>query len=67
MDTFIKPTGSTAGFGVTKDLDSATQLNTFIPDVIGTYKVAFSDGSSLIHLLSMQLNTLVLKAELLIV
>jgi hypothetical protein len=42
---FIKPAGSTADFGVTKDLDSATQLNTLIPDVIGTYKVAFSDGS----------------------
>lgn len=42
---FIKPGGSTADFGVAKDLDSATQLNTFIPDVIGTYKVAFSDGS----------------------
>ena len=41
---FIKPTGSTANFGVTKDLDSATQLNTLIPDVVGTYKIAFSDG-----------------------
>ena len=42
---FIKPVGSTAGFGVTKDLDPSTQLNTFIPDVIGTYKIAVSDGS----------------------
>ncbi len=42
---FIKPVGSTADFGTTKNLDASTQLNTFIPDVIGTYKIAFSDGS----------------------
>ncbi|MGD8305283.1 MAG: T9SS type A sorting domain-containing protein, partial [Ignavibacteria bacterium] len=41
---FIRPIGSVADFGVTKDLDSATQINTFIPDVVGTYKIAFSDG-----------------------
>ena len=41
---FIKPVGSTADFGGTKDVDASTQLNSLIPDVKGTYKVAFTDG-----------------------
>ena len=41
---FIKPAGSTADFGGTYDVDASTQLNTLIPDVLGTYKIAFSDG-----------------------
>jgi hypothetical protein len=42
---FIKPIGSTADFGGTKDVDASTQMNSLIPDVIGTYKVAFTDGT----------------------
>ena len=42
---FIKPAGSTADFGGTKDVDASTQLNTFIPDIVGTYKISFSDGT----------------------
>jgi len=41
-----KPSTSNATFGTTKDLDSATQLITFIPDLIGRYIIRFSDGSS---------------------
>ena len=42
---FIKPIGSTAGFGGTKDVDASTQMNSFIPDMVGTYKIAFTDGT----------------------
>ncbi len=41
---FIKPGNSTAVMGTTFDVDASTQLCTLIPDVVGTYKVAFSDG-----------------------
>ena len=42
---FIKPAGSTADFGGTFNEDASTQLNTLIPDVVGTYKISFSDGT----------------------
>jgi hypothetical protein len=43
---FIKPVGSNTDFtGNTKDVDSSTQLNTLVPDIVGTYKVAFTDGT----------------------
>jgi hypothetical protein len=41
---FIKPGGSTADFGGIKNIDASTQMNTLITDVVGTYKIAFSDG-----------------------
>lgn len=41
-----KPAGSAAAFGLTKDLNPAAQLITFTPDVIGAYKIQFSDGNS---------------------
>jgi len=40
-----KPANSNAVFGAVKDLDSATQLITFIPDQVGRYVVRFSDGT----------------------
>lgn len=42
---FIQPLGSVATLGTTMDMDSATQVISLIPDVVGTYKVAFSDGA----------------------
>lgn len=42
----LKPAGSTAALGTTKDLDAYTQLINFIPDVIGTYKIDFKDGTA---------------------
>ncbi|MBK7630375.1 MAG: T9SS type A sorting domain-containing protein [Ignavibacteriales bacterium] len=42
-----KPAGSNATFGPVKDLDTSTQLITFIPDVAGTYVIEFSDGGDL--------------------
>jgi len=41
---FIKPLGSSAAIGTTLNLDASTQVASLIPDVTGTYKVAFSDG-----------------------
>lgn len=38
------PAGSNAAFGMVKDIDSSTQIVTFIPDVVGTYDIEFSDG-----------------------
>ncbi|HLG26362.1 MAG TPA: multiheme c-type cytochrome, partial [Paenisporosarcina sp.] len=39
-----KPVGSNAVLGTTKDVDASTQLITFIPDIVGLYKIEFSDG-----------------------
>lgn len=39
------PTGSVAAITKTVDLDSATQVAVFTPDLVGTYEVNFSDGS----------------------
>jgi hypothetical protein len=45
--TFLeRPVGSTASFGITKDLDSSTQLITFVPDTVGHYIIEFSDGAA---------------------
>jgi hypothetical protein len=45
--TFLeRPAGSTASFGITKDLDSSTQLITFVPDTVGHYVIEFSDGAA---------------------
>jgi hypothetical protein len=41
---FIKPVTSVAVLGATKDMDASTQIASLIPDVVGTYKVAFTDG-----------------------
>ncbi|UCH11451.1 MAG: hypothetical protein JSU61_06080, partial [Fidelibacterota bacterium] len=39
------PTSSVATVGVTTvDLDTATQVTTFTPDLVGTYKVIFAEG-----------------------
>ena len=40
-----KPSGSTATFGTTKNLDTSKQVITFIPDKVGTYKIVVADGS----------------------
>jgi len=42
-----KPDGSTADILATQNLDDYSQAAAFIPDVIGTYKIAFSDGVQL--------------------
>ena len=42
----IAPGGSTAAFGTTKDLDTNIQIITFIPDLVGTYKIEFKDGTA---------------------
>jgi hypothetical protein len=39
-----KPDGSTADFGATMDLDTSNQIVTFIPDLVGRYKISFSDN-----------------------
>jgi hypothetical protein len=45
--TFLeRPAGSTAAFGTTKDIDSSSQLITFIPDLVGGYIIEFSDGAA---------------------
>jgi len=41
----MKPAGSNATFGTTFNMDDYTQLVTFIPDLVGTYKVEFTDGA----------------------
>jgi len=38
------PAGSNATFGMVKDIDTSNQIVTFIPDVVGTYEIEFSDG-----------------------
>jgi hypothetical protein len=40
------PGGSTTTFGATKDLDTNIQLINFIPDLVGTYKIEFKDGTA---------------------
>lgn len=42
----IKPASSSATFGATYDMDDNTQLITFIPDLVGTYKIEFIDGAA---------------------
>jgi hypothetical protein len=42
----LAPGGSTAAFGTTKDLDTNIQIITLIPDLIGTYKIEFKDGTA---------------------
>lgn len=39
-----KPSASIAEFGMVKDVDSSTQIVSFIPDVVGTYDIEFSNG-----------------------
>jgi len=41
-----KPAGSAADFGVPFDMDSATQIDTLTPDLVGTYVVVFSSGAN---------------------
>ncbi|UCD37954.1 MAG: T9SS type A sorting domain-containing protein [Fidelibacterota bacterium] len=40
-----KPGGSTATLGSPVEIDSATEIITFTPDVIGTYAISFVEGS----------------------
>ena len=40
-----KPSGSNVSFGTTKNIDTSNQLNTFVPDVQGTYKITFTSGT----------------------
>ncbi len=40
-----RPSGSSATFGATKNVDTSTQLITFIPDQTGTYKISFQSGT----------------------
>jgi len=42
---FEKPAGSAADFGSTMDMDASTQIISLIPDIAGTYKVEFADGT----------------------
>jgi hypothetical protein len=42
----LKPGGSTASFGTTLDLDTNIQIINFIPDLVGTYKIEFKDGTA---------------------
>jgi Secretion system C-terminal sorting domain/Cytochrome c554 and c-prime len=41
---FIKPATSLSVIGTTLDVDTSTQICSFIPDTIGTYKIVFTDG-----------------------
>ena len=41
-----KPAGSTANFGATKDVDDLTQIISFIPDLVGTYKISVTSDTS---------------------
>jgi hypothetical protein len=41
-----KPAGSTAEFGATKDVDDLTQIISFIPDLVGTYKISVTSDTS---------------------
>jgi len=38
------PANSNASFGVVKDVDTSIQIISFIPDLVGTYEIEFSDG-----------------------
>jgi hypothetical protein len=40
-----RPSGSVVEFGAVKILDTSNQIITFIPDVVGTYKITFTTGS----------------------
>lgn len=40
-----KPVGSNAQFGTVKTIDESSEIITFIPDLVGTYKLDFTDGS----------------------
>ena len=42
-----KPSGSNATFGAVKNVDTSTQIISFIPDVIGTYDIEFSSGGNI--------------------
>ncbi|MBN1351640.1 T9SS type A sorting domain-containing protein [candidate division KSB1 bacterium] len=39
-----QPAGSAADFGATSDMDTSTQVVSFVPDLVGTYVVEFADG-----------------------
>ena len=39
-----KPAGSVAVFGTTLNMDASTQVVSFIPDVVGIYRVELADG-----------------------
>ncbi|MCB9205949.1 MAG: T9SS type A sorting domain-containing protein [Ignavibacteriales bacterium] len=41
-----KPAGSASVLGATLDVDESTQIITFIPDLVGTYKIQLVDGSA---------------------
>jgi hypothetical protein len=40
-----KPSGSNIQFGAVKVIDTSNQIITFIPDLVGTYKVKFTTGT----------------------
>jgi len=40
-----KPAGSNVEFGTIKDIDTSNQIITFIPDIVGTYKIKFTTGT----------------------
>ena len=40
-----KPAGSVAAFGTTKNVDASTQIISFIPDTIGTYKISVTSDT----------------------
>lgn len=40
------PVGSNAAFGSSKNVDTSTQLITFIPDLTGTYKISLQSGTT---------------------
>lgn len=40
-----KPAGSNVEFGTVKDIDTSNQIITFIPDIVGTYKIKFTTGT----------------------
>ncbi|MBK7229129.1 MAG: T9SS type A sorting domain-containing protein [Ignavibacteriales bacterium] len=44
------PSGSAVTFGTAKDLDTSNQLITFIPDVLGTYKVKFTSKGKTVEM-----------------
>lgn len=41
-----KPAGSNAVFGSSKNVDTSTQIITFIPDLTGTYRLSFQSGTA---------------------
>lgn len=42
-----KPSGSNATFGAVKNVDTSTQIISFVPDVVGTYDIEFSSGGTI--------------------